>query len=335
MIFNPWGWHVKSEETFYFLEPIMHWLHLWRMPLLFLVSGVGTFYALGFRTTKIYLKERITRLFVPFIIGIFILVPIQVYIEKIDQFSSLSNFYTHMFDGIYPVGNFSWHHLWFILYLLVISLLISPFIRYTRSGHFNMVRGRLIALGSKKMGLNWLLPIIIGSQLILRQYFPDSTHALFNDWAYMVFYLLFFIIGFVLFTSHKVVNAVANQRRLYALQTAIFTILMFSFWIFDNNIIGSRYFYSITEMIIAVSCGLTAIGYCKVYFNKDHKVRKILNTAIYPFYLLHQPIIIVVGYIVLKWQLPSGVNVVLITVVSLLLAIGIYGLIIKNSMCYE
>ncbi len=331
MIFNPWGWHIKSEETFYFLEPIMHWLHLWRMPLLFLVSGVGTFYALGFRTTKQYLKERITRLFIPFIIGIFILVPIQVYIEKIDQFSSLSNFYTHMFDGIYPVGNFSWHHLWFILYLLVISLLISPFIKYTRSGHFNMLRGRLIALGSKKMGLNWLLPIIIGSQLILRQYFPDSTHALFNDWAYIMFYLLFFIIGFVLFTSNKVIQAVANQRRLYALQTVIFTLVMFSFWVFKMNIPGSRYIYSATEIIIAFSCGLSAIGYCKVYFNKDHKYRKILNEAIYPFYLLHQPLIILVGYIVLKWQLPTVVNVVLITVVSLLLAIGIYGLIIKRS----
>ena len=122
MIFNPWEWHIKSENTFYFLEPIMHWLHLWRMPLLFLVSGVGTFYALGFRTTKQYLKERFKRLYIPFTIGIFTLVPIQVYIEKMDQYSSLGNFYLHMFDGIYPIGNFSWHHLWFIIYLLLINL---------------------------------------------------------------------------------------------------------------------------------------------------------------------------------------------------------------------
>jgi len=327
MIFNPWSWHIKSEETFYFLEPIMHWLHLWRMPLLFLVSGVGTFYALGFRTTKQYLKERITRLFIPFIVGIFTLVPIQVYIEKIDQFSSLGNFYIHMFDGIYPVGNFSWHHLWFILYLLFISIIISPFIKYTRSGHFNMVRGKLIALATKRMGLNWLFPIIIGSQLFLRQYFPNSTHALFNDWAYITFYLLFFIIGFVLFTSDKVINAVAKQRRLYVFQTVIFTILMFSFWIFKIDIIGGPNIYAATEMIIALSCGLAVIGYCKVYFNKDHKFRKILNTAIYPFYLLHQPIIIIVGYVILQWQLPVAVNAILITLVSLLFTIGLYWII--------
>lgn len=332
MIFNPWSWHIKSAETFTFLEPFMSWLHLWRMPLLFLVSGVGTYYALGFRTTKQYIKERTRRLFLPFIIGIFTLVPIQVYIEKINQYGSLANYYTHMFEGVYPVGNFSWHHLWFILYLLVVSLLISPFIKYSRSGHFNMVRDKLIAITSKKLGLNWLIPIIIGSQIILRQYFPDSTHALFNDWAYFTFYLLFFIIGFVLFTSDKVINEVANQRRLYGLQTIIFTIFMFSFWIFDINISGGNYIYGIIEIIIAVSCGLSAIGYCKVYFNKDHKFRRMLNEAIYPFYLLHQPIIVVVGYIILQWQLPILIKSILITIISLLLTIGLYWVISKFNV---
>lgn len=332
MIFNPWGWHIKSDETFYFLEPIMHWLHLWRMPLLFLVSGVGTFYALGFRTTKEYLKERVKRLLLPFFVGIFLLVPIQVYVEKIDQFSTLGSFYTQMFEGVYPVGNFSWHHLWFILYLFVISLIISPFIKYSRSEHFNMVRGKLILLVSKKMGMNWVFIIIIGSQLILRQYFPDSTHALYNDWAYITFYLLFFLIGFVLFTSDKVIDAVANQRHLYLLQTLVFTILMFSFWIFEINIFGGKYIYPITEIIIALSCGLTAIGYCKVYFNKEHKFRKTLNTAIYPFYLLHQPIIIVVGFVILQWQLAVGIKAILITLISLLFTVGLYWIICKSNI---
>ena len=110
MIFNSWGWHVKSDERITFLEPIMAWLHLWRMPLLFLVSGVGTFYALGHRTSRQYLKERFKRIFIPFMVGVFTLVPVQVYIEKIDSYNSLGNFYLHMFDGIYPTGNFSWHH---------------------------------------------------------------------------------------------------------------------------------------------------------------------------------------------------------------------------------
>ncbi len=330
MIFNSWDWHVKSTEPQLYLEPIMAWLHLWRMPLLFLVSGAGTYYALGFRTVKKYLKERFTTLFNPFVVSIFTLVPVQVYIEKIDSYSSLSNFYLHMFDGVYPTGNFSWHHLWFLIYLFLISFIISPFLNYLRSDKFKNAKDWIINKTSTKLGLNWVLPILISSQWVLRQYFPDSTHALINDWAYFTYYLLFFLCGFILFTSEKVINSLADQRRLYLAQTLIFTVIMFSFWVFEINIVGQDHLYGITEIVIAWSCGMAVIGYSKAYLNKDNKYRKQLNIAIYPFYLLHQPLIVVVGYIVLQWQLPTLVNVVLITLISLLLSVGIYWFIIRR-----
>ena len=329
MIFNSWDWHVKSEEPITFLEPIMAWLHLWRMPLLFLVSGVGTFYALGHRTTRQYLKERFKRIFIPFMVGDFTLVPVQVEIDKIDSYYSLGNFYLHMFDGIYPTGNFSWHHLWFLIYLFLISLMISPFLNYLKSNKFQRAKNWLIQKVSTKLGLNWVLPNLIASQWNLRQYFPESTHALLNDWAYFTYYFIFFLCGFILFTSDKVINALAAQRRLYLMQTLVFTVIMFSFWIFEINIIGKDLIYGITEIVIAWACGLSAIGYFKVYINKDHKYRKQLNVAIYPFYLLHQPVIVVVGYVVLKFQLPTLANAILITVLSLSFIIGLYWIISK------
>ena len=329
MIFNSWGWHVKSEEPVFFLEPIMSWLHLWRMPLLFLVSGVGTFYALGHRTSKQYIKERFLRIFIPFLIGIFTLVPVQVYIEKIDSYNSLGNFYLYMFDGIYPVGNFSWHHLWFLIYLFFIAVIISPFLNYLKSNNFQNVKNWMIQKTSTRLGLNWVLPILIASQWILRQYFPDNTHALLNDWAYFTYYFIFFLCGFVLFTSDKVINALASQRHMYLIQTFVFTVVMFSFWVFEINFAGQDYIYGITEIIIAWSCGLSAIGYFKVHFNKDNKYRKHLNVAIYPFYLLHQPVIVVVGYLVLKLQIPTIAAAVLITLLSLSVIVGLYWIIDK------
>lgn len=320
MIFRPEQWHVNSAESFPFLDPIMWWLHLWRMPLLFLVSGVGTFYAISHRIAWQYVKERFRRLYIPFTVGFFTLVPLMVYVERIDLYDSLWDFIPHTFDGgPYPDGNISWHHLWFILYLFIISLLIAPFLNYTKSGHYNMVRGKLIAIVTKKMGLNWILPIIIISQLILRQYFPNSTHALYNDWAYFTYYLLFFLSGFMLFTSDKVINALANDRRLYLYQTLVFTVVLFSLpSIFGEPSIVQDYARGTTEMVISLSCGLTAIGYCKRYFNKDHKSRKLLNEAIYPFYLLHQPALIFVGYVVLQWDVSYGMQAILITLLSLL-----------------
>ena len=331
MIFRPEQWHVNSAESFPFLDPIMWWLHLWRMPLLFLVSGVGTYYAIGHRTSWQYVKERFRRLYIPFTFGFFTLVPLMVYVERIENYGSFLDYLPHMFDGgPYPVGNISWHHLWFILYLFIISLLIAPVLNYTKSGHYNMVRGRLIVIISRKMGLNWLLPIIILSQLILRQYFPNSTHALYNDWAYFTYYLLFFVSGFMLFTSDKIINALANDRRLYLYQTTVFTIVLFALpSIFGESSSVQDYSRGITEMVISLSCGLTAIGYFREYFNKDHKLRKVLNEAIYPFYLLHQPALIFVGYVVLQLDISYGMQAVLITALSLVFILSSYYIIKK------
>ncbi|MDO5980996.1 acyltransferase family protein [Flavivirga spongiicola] len=331
MIFRPEQWHVNSNESFEFLDPIMWWLHLWRMPLLFLVSGIGTFYAIGHRTSLQYVKERLRRLYIPFTFGFFTLVPLMVYVERIDKYASFLDFIPHMFDGgAYPVGNISWHHLWFILYLLIISLLIAPFLNYTKSAHYNMLRGKLIDITSKHMGLNKLLPVIIISQMILRQYFPKSTHALYNDWAYFTYYLLFFLSGFMLFTSHKVISRLSKDRRLYLYQTIIFTVLLFSLpSIFGKPSIVQDYSRGIIEMVISLSCGLAAIGYFKRYFNKEHKYRKVLNEAIYPFYLLHQPAFIFIGYFVLEWHISFGLQALLIILFSLISIIGTYWFLIK------
>jgi hypothetical protein len=309
----------------------MWWLHLWRMPLLFLVSGIGTYYAIGHRTSWQYLKERFRRLYIPLMFGFFTLVPLMVYVERIDLYDSLLDFIPHMFDGgAYPVGNISWHHLWFIVYLFIISLLITPFLNYTKSGHYNMIRGKLIALASRKMGLNGLLPIMIISQLVLRQYYPNSTHALYNDWAYFTYYLLFFLSGFILFTSDTVINALAHDRRLYLYQTILCTAVLFGLpYIFGAPSVVQDYTRGITEILISLSCGLTAIGYFKNYINKDHRFRKGLNEAIYPFYLLHQPALIFVGYVVLPWDISYGLQAVFIAILSLVFIVLSYVLIIK------
>ena len=330
MIFRPEMWHVNSAESFPFLEPIMRWLALWRMPLLFLVSGIGTYYALGFRTTKQYVIERIKRLYIPLAVGFFTLVPLMVYVERIDQYGSFWQYLPHMFDGgPYPKGNISWHHLWFIVYLLVISLMISPFIQYSRSEGFNKLRNKLVSICSKKLGLNWLLILLIGSQWLLRPYFPDHTHALFNDWAYFTYYTLYFVIGFVLFTSDDLILALSRQRRLYLIQTILFTVLLFNVRNIFSGELVLDYAYGIVGICMAWSCGMAALGYCREYFNKEHKLRKIMNEAIYPFYLLHQPALIFVGYFVLEWNMSYAMKAVAITLLSLIAIILVYWLIIR------
>lgn len=332
MIFNSWGWHVKNDVTAgskSVLWYIMVFMHEWRMPLLILISGAGTYFALGKRTTSQYLEERFKRLFIPLLVGVFTLVPVQVYIEKSGQYDSLLSFYPHMFEGIYPEGNFSWHHLWFIVYLFFIALVISPFLNFFRSMEFDLLIGKLCKIVSKKLGANiFVIPLIL-SQLLLRPYFPENTHGLFDDWAEVVYFIIFFLSGFILLSNKYMTESIRTQKGLFLIESIIFSVMLVTIPYMVSSEKAGNLIWDILEPFVALSCGISAIGYANQYLNSNNKFRKLANEAIYPFYLLHQPIIVVMGYIMVQWDVAVLWKVVLITLSSFTLTMAIYWLLIR------
>jgi glucans biosynthesis protein C len=331
MIFNTWDWHIKNDQLYGgMLRGVMIFLHNWRMPLLFLLSGAGTYYALGKRTPGQYLFERFKRLFIPLVAGIFILVPVQVYIEKASVYGSLLDFYPHMFEGIYPEGNFSWHHLWFIAYLFVIALFISPFLGLLRSEKFAGFTRRAEGIVTKPLALNiFIIPILL-SQIILRNYFEFGTNALINDWASIAFYIIFFMAGFILLPNNNITEAIRRQRLLYLTETIILTAIMFRMPGLFESERTSEIIWDITALFLAWACGITAVGFAKQYLNFDSGFRKLANEAIFPFYLLHQPVIVVVGYFIIRWDLAVLLKVLLIIIISFSIIVGLYWLVIRR-----
>jgi len=331
MIFNTWGWHVKNDQQYGgMLESVMSFLHYWRMPLLFLISGGGTYFALGKRTSAQYLGERFKRLFIPFVIGVFTLVPVQVYIEKASSYSSLLDFYPHMFEGIYPEGNFSWHHLWFIVYLFVIALIISPFLGILRSARFAVITDRIAGIVTKPLALNILLIPLLLSQIVLRRYFEVNTNALVNDWASMTLYIIFFLSGFVLIPDRKIAEAIRKQRLLYLAETVAVTIIMFRVPSLAGSEDAGETIWEVSSVVVALTCGITALGFAKQYLNRDSKFRKLANEAIFPFYLLHQPVIVVVGYLMVGLNIAVLLKFVFITLSSFTITAGLYWLLIRR-----
>jgi glucan biosynthesis protein C len=331
MIFNTWGWHVKNDQQFGgMLQSVMTFLHYWRMPLLFLISGAGTYFALGKRTSAQYLGERFKRLFIPFAVGVFTLVPVQVYIEKASSFNSLLDFYTHLFEGVYPEGNFSWHHLWFIVYLFVIALLISPFLNMLRSDRFAGFIFRIESFITKPLALNILMIPLLLSQIILRNYFEVNTNDLVNDWASMTLYIIFFMSGFILLPNKNIAEAIRKQRLLYLAETVAVTIIMFMVPSLVESERTGEIIWDVCSIFVALTCGLTALGFAKHYLNRDSKFRKLANEAIFPFYLLHQPVIVVVGYFLVSLEIAVLWKFVFITISSFTITAGLYWLLIRR-----
>ncbi|SFE90799.1 acyltransferase family protein [Sunxiuqinia elliptica] len=332
MIFNSWDWHIKNDVTYgsqSALWYVMTLLGCWRMPLLILISGAGTYFALGRRTSWQFLKERFKRLFIPLVVGIFGLVPIQVYLEKSAEYQSLAEFYLHMFDGVYPEGNFSWHHLWFIAYLFFIAVLISPFLKFLRSNRANAFYITLEHLAMRRMGANIFLVPIVASQLLLRPYFPENTHALLDDWAALAYYGLFFLSGFLLIKNRRLNDRLRELKYGYLTEAIVASGCLFLIPDSIESVLLSKAVLLVCEAVVAWSWALTALGFARQYLNCDNRFRRIANEAIYPFYLLHQPVIVMVAYEVVQWDLALGWKALTITLLAFIGTSLIYWFLVR------
>ncbi|MDB5242473.1 MAG: acyltransferase, partial [Spirosoma sp.] len=312
MIYVSWGWHIQSIEQSQPMEEVMRWLHRWRMPLLFFISGAGTFFALRKRTAGVYAGERVRRLFIPLVFGMFVIVPPQIYIEWLFQgrfTGSYAEFYPQVFkfqpyhDGGRG-GAFSWHHLWFICYLFFYSLLSIPLFRWLKSDAGQRFTDRVGLLIARPGGAISLLLIIIASQVLLKPYFPEETHALTNDWAYFVKNLLLFWFGYVLVSRRPFWQALTNQRQIFLVGTVLCTVILYgsrAVWGQDviDNTLWLDLLYSINSDCLTWFSVLMTIGYGYRYLNIDKPILKHLNEAVYPFYILHQTVIVLIWYYVL------------------------------------
>ncbi|MFD2200210.1 acyltransferase family protein [Shivajiella indica] len=300
MFFVPWGWHIKNDIIYPDLRWPMLFVNQWRLPILFVISGMGTYYALSKRTGGQFATERVKRLFLPLVVGIILVVPPQVYFERIDKGQFFGGYFefwpSHAFIGVYPEGNFSWHHLWFLPYLLVFSLILIPGFLYLRKNPGSGFIRLASMMASKPFGLFWLvIPLYIWESLV-EPFFP-STHALWGDWFNVINYITFFFYGFLLITVKDVFwKTVETNRRKYL----FLGLLGFS------GMVGLRLAYEDSTLIHFIEALLKVVnlwawilalfGYAAAYFNRSSKALTYANEAVYPFYILHQTITITIGF---------------------------------------
>lgn len=329
MFFNGFGWHIKNNTEVTWLNPVMAYLHRWRMPLLFFVSGVGTYYALGKRNIGQYIRERSGRLLIPLLFGMFVIVPPQVFMEKHAQYGNYLNFIPHIAEGIYPKGNLSWHHLWFVLYLFVCSIGALPVILILRSGYSRRIYTALVRFFSVPGSLMFLAVPLFLVQLFMRPHFPYETHKLVDDWTYLTYNFVFFVYGYILFSDRNLVHQIIKQRRINAGIGLIMTGVFFIDYYNSIDLWVSDEVQLLLGAILEWSVGMAIVGYAGKYLNKEHHWRKYLNEAIYPFYILHQTAIVVVGYYLVNAPMGNGTKAIILISSSLFICIFLYVFLIR------
>lgn len=329
--FDLGGWHVKSPLTFFSVNVFQEFMLSWMMPLMFFISGASIFYAMRKGSSNNFFTDKFLRLGVPLLVGVFTHASLQVYLERLThgQFQgTYFQFLPHYFQGIYvdvgSQGNFAIFgmHLWYLAILyLYITLLYPLFAWFLGAGRHVLDRlGNFLSIPGVAY-LLWLPTILL---FTLTEGLPAR-----GGWPLPV-YILFVLVGFV-FAAHPRFQATVLRLRWVsligaALLLAVHLTLMTrpaTYALFDE--INSVLFSFI------VWCALLAfLGFGMRSLNFSTPFLKVANEAVMPFYILHQTVLLVVGYFVLQGALPPALQWLLIAAVSFALILVLYEFLVRR-----
>ncbi len=309
MFFVPWGFHIKNNIIYDWLVYPMWFLNQWRLPILFVISGMGTYYALQKRTATQFTFERIKRLGLPLVFGMLCIISPQVYFERLAKNQFNGNYFdfwpSELFNGIYPEGNFSWHHSWFLPYLLIFSIILTPLFLYLKNNPNNKFTSWIKRITVKPIGLYAFIVLLYFIEALIEPFFP-VTHALIDDWFTFINCITLFFFGFLLISVQNTFwNTVVKYRK-YFLITGIlsFGIMLFITHQYKDSTIR-HFIEAFLKVTNLWSWILALFGFSAKYLNRKSTILKYANEAVYPFYILHQTIMIIIAYylIELDWSL--------------------------------
>jgi len=332
-------WHIKNRDTSNLLMESNHFLHLIRMPLLFFISGTVSYYMMQKRSSVSFIGLRFRRLFIPLLAGMFIIVPPQIYMERLNNgyHGSYWEFYKTVFNFVpYPKGSFSWHHLWFIVYLLVYDVIFAPVFAWMASPKSDGFRHKLAALAKGKRVYLLMLPGILWYAFVAIK--APETNDLVHDLPYFIYWLFFVLAGFICISQPKLMDSLERNRR-FALAIGFLAFILLNYlrwnkiepdherWPFHNPYMFNA-FCSLYP-IVAWGWVLALVGYGKRYLNSKLKVLNYLNQAVYPFYILHQTIIVILVYYIVPLHEDVLIKYIYTVIMTMFVTMGIYHLLVQ------
>lgn len=333
------SWHIKNQEKSTLLYLFVIGLHLVRMPLLFFISGTVSFYMMQRRSALNFIGLRCTRLLIPLLTGMLLIVPPQIYMERLaGGFSgSYWDFYKSVFySGMYPKGNLSWHHLWFIAYLFIYDLLFAPVFMYLISDRSLQMKQVISRLSAKKYVFLLALPSILWFVFVCgdQETMPDLIH----DGPYFIYWLLFVLAGFMCILVPSLMESLQRNRR-FSAGAGFISLLLFYFFVLQTKVpehVGDSKSMLLSLFVISLrpftawAFVFALIGYGKQYLNKPHSSLNYLNQAVYPFYIIHQTVIVILVYYITAFNDDSVLMKYSCTVgITLVITIGIFNFFIK------
>lgn len=322
MFFVPWGWHVKTAQPLDWVEFPMLATNAWRLPLLFAVSGFATAAVLGKSTGMgSFLRDRTARLIVPTLFAAVLIIPPQPWIELVTQHGYAGSFWHFWTEDYFRFGTLdgivlpTWQHLWFVVYLWAYTLVLVAILALTpgaaRASFARFADDLLSGPGLLLVPLAWLAVhmAISGAR-------AEPTHALIGDWTAHRMFFPAFAFGFFLADAPRTWASIRRSWRvagvLAILGYAVVAGILLA-WVTGAIPATDLRLPFATGRLLMGWCAIVAlIGLADRFWNRDHPWRRMLTEAVFPFYIIHQTIIVVLGWYLLRLALPPAIEFVVL-----------------------
>lgn len=315
-----WNYHFKSDEQYEWLEWPMVFVNRWRMSLLFLLSGIAVGLALRSMGTGRFAAMRTWRLFLPLVFGMLMIVPVQSYVEALDNGAIEPGFIAFMARYLqlqpWPAGTFrggehgvTWNHLWYLAYIWVYSLAVAAVLPLTRSAP-----GRWLG-GTWASPANWhVLPLLVlpaAYVFVFLYWFEDrlpDTKALVGDWGNHAQYFPVFVFGVVVARSTRFWETLVARRHWTLAAATAGVVLYMGLRILGRTLSPEslselpawnwRAMSEAGHALYRWGMLLCLLGFAKHYLDRPYRWLPYANEAVYPWYILHQSLIIPLAFVV-------------------------------------
>lgn len=348
-----WGFHFKSPHQWEWLQWPMIAVNRWRMSLIFLVSGLALGFALRPLGLVTFAGRRTVRLLLPLLVGIVFVVPIQAYCEALANGAiepGLVDFMQrYLVFRPWPEGGFAgaefgftWNHLWFLPYLWLYTLLALLLVWISRASFLQRARLQRLLPGRWP---GWILMIVPILFLFVGLYWVEprfeTTHALVDDWFSHATYLPMFLFGFVVARSQPF------WQRIDRMLPVTFGLAVLALLVYmglrvagqqlspqDLAVLPDLDWFAISRASHAIYqwCALLAIlGAAQRWLNRPWSWLPRANESVYPWYILHQSLIVPLAFYLAPMDLPGALEAALVSIGTVLGCLVLTELVIRRS----
>ncbi len=320
------GMPLHSHYLAMWLQYPMLFVNRWRMELLFVISGLAVHFLRGKSGLAELAWRRTLRLLVPLVFGMLVVIPIQSYVAALTDHATAPGFgafVLHYWTHGYKDYGLNWAHLWYLPYLWVYTMLLLALLPALESRLGRRLRARSLRLRGASLLVHPVLPLFAYGLLLSWRY--PETHALVGDWYALALYATMFFYGYLLGTDSGLWAELARLRHVtLALALACFTTYLglerfAGLFIHDHAALAVAKLLMVWLRYSYTWIAITAVlGWGHVLLNRSFRWLPYAREAVYPWYVLHQSLMLFFA-----WKLlPLGLGPVAEPALILLGTIG-------------